>query len=219
MSIFNYIEDDLSVQDYLDRYAKEEMITYKEIEHRDIVFSMFVHLKCMNCGMFRRNYHCLATPRWRKAKEILSKYSKFYLIYTRADNRERIKGLQRSNEDRKKEGRRTMNDWLVKKNACNANQSKTYHRIRRFLIQLKKRFPKKKMRLFGAGGGCTSCRKCGLVLPHYGKERKPCKRPNKSFGAPESWGIDVYGTLKKVGIDFDVIPEYDLINVGIIIIK
>lgn len=174
----------------------------------------------MNCGMFKRNYHCLATPRWRKAKEMLSKYTTFYLIYTRANNDERIAGLQRSNQDRIKEGKRVMNDWLVKRNACNANQSILYARMKRFLISFKQNYPDNNIRIFGAGGGCRGCKICGLIKPHkVGEEITPCKKPNESFNAPESWGIDVYATLNKIGIGFEIVPEHNLINVGLICLK
>ena len=76
------------------------------------------------------------------------------------------------------------------------------------------------MKLFAAGGGCRACRVCGLIKPQKtGEPRTPCSKPNESFNAPESIGIDVYLTLKNVGIQFDVIPELDLIGVGMIVIK
>lgn len=218
MSLNRFLGLEKTMEEYIKSYR--EQIFCKEIAFDDIVFTALAHLKCMNCGMFRRNYHCLASPRWRQAKEILSKYNKFYLVYARACNKERIEGLQRSNADRRKEGRRTMNDWLVKRNACNANQVILYSRMKRFLVDFNKEYGNKEMKLFGAGGGCRGCKVCGLIKPiKTGEKITPCAKPNESFNAPESWGIDVYMTLRNVGIEFEVIPEMNLINVGLIAIK
>lgn len=195
-------------------------IKFKEIKFDSILFSAFVQLKCMNCGMFRRNYHCLAVPRWKKAKETLSGYNKFYLVYKQMDNTIRIKDYEEKREEMRKSGKRVFNDWLLKRNAINANQVQLYSIMRRFMIQLKVLFPGKKYRFFGAGGGCRSCRVCGLVLPHMkNEERVPCKKPEKSFNAPESWGIDVYSTLKNNNIEFEVIPENLLNGIGLIVVK
>lgn len=217
MSLSRFLGFDKPIEEFISNY---EGIECKEIEFDDIVFTAMAHIKCQNCGMYKRNYHCLTIPRWRKAKEILSKYNKYYIVYARANNEERIKGLKRSNQDRINEGRRTMNDWLVKRNACNANQVIIYSRGKRFLIEVKRTYPNKKMRLFGLGGGCRSCKVCGLIKPQKtGEKITPCSKPNKSFNSPESWGIDVYLTLKNANIDFKVIPELDLIGVGMICLK
>lgn len=218
MSLNKFLGLEKTIEEYIKSYKEE--ILYKEIKFEDLIFTALAHLKCMNCGMFRRNYHCLATPRWRRAKEILSGYNKFYLVYARANNKERIEGLLRSNADRKKEGRRTMNEWLVKRNACNANQVILYSRMKRFLIDFNKEYSRTNMKLFGGGGGCRGCKVCGLIKPiKTGEPITPCAKPSESFNAPESWGIDVYLTLQKVGIKFEIVPEMNLINVGLIAIK
>jgi len=196
------------------------MIKYKEIDFKDLTFGVLSHLKCINCGMFRRNYHCLASPKWESAKEILSEYEKIYLIYIRVNNEKRINDLKEQNKERIKNGKRPLNDWIIKKNACNANQSILYSLMRRFMIDLKSNFKEKKLKLFGSGGGCRACRVCGLIKPQKINEPKtPCKKPDQSFNAPESWGIDVYSTLKNVGIEFEVIPEKILINVGMVFVN
>lgn len=215
MSLNNYLNIKKDILDELEN--NEFKVEFKEIQFNSIVFSAFVQLKCMNCGMFRRNYHCLAIPRWKKAKENLSKYNKFYLLYIKANNKERIEGLKRSNLDRIKEGRKTMNDYIIKRNACNANQVMLYSKMRNFLIKLKYELNDKNILYFGSGGGCRACKVCGLIKPHkLNEKRTPCKKPNKSFNAPESWGIDVYATLKNNNIEFEIIPNLNLINVGMI---
>ena len=75
MSLMEFIGIKKSLEDFI----KSNIFTvqYKKIEFESIVFSAFVQLKCQNCGMFKRNYHCLAVPRWRKAKETLSNHIKF----------------------------------------------------------------------------------------------------------------------------------------------
>ena len=218
ISLNKYLNLEFKLEYYL--INNELEIKFKEIEFDSIVFSAFVQLKCMNCGMFRRNYHCLAVPRWRRAKEILSGYNNFYLVYKQVDNTVRIKEYEEKREEMRKSGKRVFNDWLLKRNAINTNQVQLYFTIRRFMIQLKKLFPGKKYRFFGAGGGCRSCRVCGLILPHIKNEKRiPCKKPDKSFSAPESWGIDVYSTLKNNNIKHEIIPENLLIGVGLIVVK
>jgi len=197
--------------------SNKEDIKFKKIKFEDIIFSAFVHLKCMNCGMYKRNYHCLATPRWKKSKENLSKYNNYYLVYIQFDNKPRIKDYFKKREVFRAQGSKGMNDWLIYRNACGANQAIIVSKLRKFLINVKTHYSKEKLKLFGAGGGCRGCRVCGLVKPQMIKEpREPCKKPNKTFGAPESIGIDVYATLKRNKIEYDVIPKNKLITVGLI---
>jgi predicted metal-binding protein len=223
MSILAYLDDEQNPIKYTKDRCKKFDINHKEIEFRNLVFSPFVQLKCMNCGMFRRNYHCLAKPTWKKARDILSKYDRYLLLYIRMDNRPRLKDYREKRRKLVDSGEKNVfNDYILKKNACNANQVQIYHRMRRFLVMIKSRFrdvSKSKLRMFGAGGGCRACRKCGLVMPHFDKPREPCRKPNESFGAPESWGIDVYGTLDVVDLKYQVIPVEDLICVGLIVTK
>jgi len=128
-----------------------------------------------------------------------------------------LKDYFEKREGFKKQGKRVMNDWLIHRNVCGANQAIIVSRLRKFLIEVKRIYFKEKLKIFGAGGGCHSCRTCGLVKPHMKNEpREPCKKPNKSFGAPESIGVDVYATLSKNNIKHEIIPKYMLITVGLI---
>jgi len=209
-----YIENKIDFLDFVKESDKD--IQVKEIDFESIVFSMFVSQKCQNCGMYFRNYHCVIKP-WFKGKEMLSKFNKFYLVYIIMDNTDRIKQLRLKSKKMVENGKRPLNEWNIKKFAVNANQSIVVNKIRRLLVGIKKRYPKERIKLFGGGGGCRSCRVCGLVKPNMtGEQRTPCAHPNKAFRAPESIGIDVYGTLKNNNIDFQVIPVEKLICVGLI---
>jgi len=215
MSLMEFIGNKKPLEEFIK--SNKFTVQYKKIKFDSIVFSAFAQLKCMNCGMFKRNYHCLATPRWKKSKEILSKYEVYYLVYIQIDNTERINYLLNRREQSKKQGKRGLNDWAVYKYACNTNQVIIVNMMRKFLISIKVNYFKENLRLFGAGGGCRSCRVCGLIKPKtINKPITPCKKPNESFGAPESIGIDVYATLKKNKIEHEIIPKNMLITVGLI---
>jgi hypothetical protein len=152
---------------------------------------------------------------------MFSKYDKIYIIYIQKDNKPRIKDYMEKREKAKNEGKRVFNEWLLKRNAINANNVQIVSKIKRFFESFKKSFPdKKNVRIFGAGGGCLSCRVCGLIYPQMKNEPiVPCKKPNKTFPAPESRGIDVYWTLKNNKIEFQVIPEDLVLSVGMVFVK
>lgn len=216
MSLNSYLNIGKTFIDVLEH--NEFDVKHCEISLNDLVFSPFVHLKCMNCGMFRRNYHCLAVPRWKKANEKIMKYNHILIIYIIANNRLRIEQLKLKSLDNVLKGKNKINDYIIKKNACKSNQTITYYKMKKFLIMLRDTFPNKKMELFGAGGGCTSCKPCGLVYPQLkGKPVQQCKNPQHSFTSPESWGIDVYATLSNINIKYEIIPINQLINVGMIL--
>lgn len=213
-----FIGNEKKIDEYIKSYGND--IQIKQIEFESIVFSPFVQLKCMNCGMFRRNYHCLASPNWKKSKEMLSKYNNFYLAYIIVDNKPRLKQFEEKSKELVKNGKRPLNNYIIKKFACGANQATLVSKIRKFLVSIKIMYPKENIKLYESGGGCRSCRDCGLVKPHKtGEPVTPCKKPRETFNAPESTGIDVYGTLKNNNIDFDVIPVERLITCGMVITK
>jgi len=64
--------------------------------------------------------------------------------------------------------------------------------------------------IFGPGGGCRLCRTCNVHL------NQSCKHPKDSMPSPESWGIDVYGTLLKKGIAIEIPPRRVFTRVGLI---
>jgi len=214
LSLLKYL--DIDIMDFINRIKEEYKIQIKEINYDDIAPSAFVQLKCMNCGMFRRNWHCGMFNKYYRTKEILKDYNKFLLTYIKVDNTPRIDNLTRA---AKEDGRR-VNLYIIKRNACNTNQSIIYSKMRRFLSEIRKTFGKKIL-LFGSGGGCTLCKPCGFVGYHYpeiGKVIK-CKKPNESFASLESHGIDVYKTLDNARIEYSVIPDYNLITVGMVCLK
>jgi len=60
----------------------------------------------------------------------------------------------------------------------------------------------------GSGGGCRLCRPCSI------HRNLTCKKPQQSMASPESWGIDVYGTLINLGIDIEIPPRNIFTRVG-----
>lgn len=218
MSLFKFIKNKESIEDQVRSYG--ENIKIKKIDFNSIIFSPFAQLKCMNCGMFRRNYRCLCNITWNKHKEKISKYNSIYLIYIQVNNKERIEHLKKHNEENINIGKKPLNDWNLHKFACDANQVVVVSIMKKLMIYLKSRNPDKKLMLLNGGGGCRGCKVCGLIKPFKtGEKITPCKKTNESFTSPEALGIDVYATLQKNDIKFSVIPKYELICVGMVFEK
>lgn len=210
------VKNNETIEERFEKIEKNNVFV-KKILFDSIVFSPFVHLKCQNCGMYRRNYHCLCMIPWNKQKERLSKFKNSYLIYIKVDNKSRIEHLKLKNEENIKNNKKTLNDWNLHKFACNANQVVVVNRLKKIMIEISENFNTKNMLLLNGGGGCRGCKVCGLVKEHItGEKQTPCKKPKESFTSPEALGIDVYATLKNNNIEFDVIPKLNLICVGMV---
>jgi len=88
----------------------------------------------------------------------------------------------------------------------------SYWSFNKGLLAIKRGFESCDLRayVFGAGGGCRLCRICGL------HKRQPCKHLSDSLASPESWGIDVYGTLLAKGIFIEIPPSDVFTRVGLV---
>ena len=77
-------------------------------------------------------------------------------------------------------------------------------------------------------GPCLFCKKCIVNSPEFPKniELKSakiyCKHPNKARPSMEAIGIDIFGTIKKLGLELEVVREYDgekLKHYGLLLIE
>jgi len=88
----------------------------------------------------------------------------------------------------------------------------TYHEFNRHVIKLRKIFLRDgcKVLAFGAGGGCRLCRVCGYLKGEF------CRKPTHSLSSLESWGINVYGILKRKRVPFEPQPRNYMVRVGLL---
>lgn len=171
------------------------------ISKEDLFFSIFPNLKCHNCGMYKRNYHCF--PMFYKTGEkLISKYKNISLLIFQSNFEHRIPNLQAQ----------ISNPYLVLRHACAAEVQVIKKEFNNYLDSLFQYYSRKKIdfKLFGYGGGCLGCRKCGCL------SGESCRHKNKHFRAPESIGIDVYKTLENLSIEFEIIPETEVTLVGLL---
>ncbi len=61
---------------------------------------------------------------------------------------------------------------------------------------------------------CTLCKERGLKSCSY--PDNPCRFPNAIRYSPEACGIDVFETMKKVGLDLEENPEFQVRRVGLV---
>lgn len=172
-----------------------------KIKLDDIKFSIFSNLKCINCGMYKRNKHCIPLN-FKSGKKVLEKYKNIYLLIYKRDLNERVE------EFRKK----LKVEYFMYKYACGTEVMSSKKFLNDYLpkLNLFMKSKEKDFILYGYGGGCTGCRTCSI----FSKEK--CKKPNSYFRAPESTGIDVYKTLENINYEFQIIPKEFVISVALL---
>jgi len=180
------------------KYDMFDDITSKhiKIDFLKVTFSPFSQLKCLNCGMYRRNWHCANNPRYDTAQKLLGKFKNHHLVYAQMDCSER-REIHKKNFPK-----------LVKVADMYAGKQ-VYAIIKKIvnddIVFLHNQLLNsgKDHRVFGAGGGCTHCRDCAYLQ----EQRKKCQKPGISFPSIESWGVDVYKTLKNFGFKIEIPPK------------
>jgi predicted metal-binding protein len=157
--------------------------------------------------MFGRNYHCCTTPPYQRARDILKRYDHFRWFWIGKDCQDRIDDMM-AREDL------GSSDYITHKLALTQVNAVILGKIRKDCEMLKSYFREKKraFKLFGPGGGCTKCKPCGKLK----EPREPCAHPDTTQGSAEGFGIDVYASLKKAGIEIQIPPMTYLMTVGMI---
>lgn len=179
-----------------------------DIKREDLVFSIVAQMKCQNCGMFFRNYHCTTRPRWHRTRELLKRYEHFKLLLATDNCKERVDDMLGRKDIR-------SNKYIRVKCALNAANKHLVAVMRSACKMLQDHFLSKGsvFRVFGPGGGCLRCRVCNL----HKTPKRPCAHPDSSWVSPEGAGVDVYKTLENLGIEFQV-PPMDYLVVAAMVV-
>ncbi len=157
------------------------------------IFDLYTRFLCMECPGYNKHYTCPPyTPLPSQAREITRKYKYCHVIYHYFSLSEIWKSVKH------------LPQKVIK--------LVLMHRI---ISSKKKKIGWKLFRIFSNKGlflgivsPCNLCRKCACL------ERKPCRKPSLKHYPPESWGIDVYTTLKENKIPFEVVPRKYSISVA-----
>lgn len=171
------------------------------VKSTDLQFNLFPNIKCINCGMYHRNYHCIPIL-YTRGQQIVSQYKNIRLLVITHNFENRIKDLSRIN-----------NKYTAAKYACNAEVQVMKSIFKKYLDTLRIWLRANKIdgMLFGYGGGCRSCKVCAL------QSKEQCRHKNEVYRSPESIGIDVYLTLQQLQVGFDIIPRQNVSLVGMIL--
>lgn len=164
----------------------------RTVRSKDVEFDLYVRLKCMECPAFGKRYSCPPyTPSPFEAKERLSRWKYCVLL---------VEYLEMEPIYIKLNHLSPLKKVILAQKIANAKKGIIDKKFRR-LIHTKGFY-------LGAKSPCTRCRRCGAQLGI------DCKKPKLRTHAPESFGIDVYGTLEKVGIPFESPPRFYTTIVG-----
>jgi predicted metal-binding protein len=155
------------------------------IHPKEIPFTTLARMKCQNCGKWKRSRDCPPyTPSVERCKEIVQSYDYGFVYVWKNDGRR----AWREGIDKKK---------LVKKHdrglkGCAIGMAIA---IRDNMKEIREKCKKDgiKCRVF-ASGPCTKCRPCnvgGKCLRGYG------------IPAMEAWGIDVFGLLDELRVEYE----------------
>ena len=178
-----------------------------EVDLKDLIFTWLVKLACILCSNFGTNYHCPPyTPTPEKAEEIISQFNHIYLVvaYYKIDD------LVSRNIERGF----TIPQALTL--AFMAVDNSSYWHFNTLLRDMVKNLDSRHL-ILGAGGGCRVCSRLGMDCAAL--NNRPCRNPGKTFPSPESWGILVYETLKRLRIEFQNPPRTYITRVGILCTK
>jgi predicted metal-binding protein len=152
------------------------------VDFDQVIFDLYTRMKCMECPAFGKRYSCPPyTPLPLQAKDILKNYEKCVLLVSRIPMNEVYEKVWHLKE---------INRIVIAHKIVNSYKSKIHKKFSSIASRIPGKF-------FGVKTPCTLCKVCGA------KEGKPCKYPEKRIHAPESFGIDIYGTLEEVSIPFE----------------
>jgi len=93
---------------------------------------------------------------------------------------------------------------LITYNVEPEDENKLWHQIRELVAKIERdMFLDSFYKAFGMGAGpCHLCEKCDVT--------KPCKHPYEARPSMEACGIDVYQTVRNVGLNLEVVKSYEM---------
>lgn len=173
----------------------------------EIEFNFGTILKCIECSMFAKTYKCPPmTPESLKSSKFLKKYDLVFIITKKEYYKDFMLRMKKKHEYSTKQGQGFSQLWIDRKG---------HHSFNRCILELNSLLKSMGFSTvgFGAGGGCRKCKICGL------KDKEPCKKPDISLSSPESYGIDVYSTLKRIKFPIEIPPRNYITRVGMMFIR
>ena len=180
------------------------------VKFEDIVFSPLSQLLCQNCGMFGRTFRCPPfTRKYDKTREHLKQFNKFIFLVSESDQAEYERRYNELKTKFKLSEYRMQNLAGTQINAMNIGN--TREQFKNLLRYIKTRY--EKFDAYEVGGGCQRCKPC---MKHL---HKPCAHPYESFASPEGSGIDVYSTLRNIGMIIESPPIKKYISVAMVCYK
>jgi len=198
-------------ESYLESFLSDLVNKYEIEIHiqnpTEIEFNFGTIFKCMECSMFAKTYKCPpTTPESLKSSKFLKKYDLVFIITKKEYYKDFMLRMKKKHGYSTKQGQGFAQLWIDRKG---------HHSFNRCILELNSLLKNMGFSTigFGAGGGCRKCKKCGL------KDNEPCKKPDISLSSPESYGIDVYSTLKRINFPIEIPPRNYITRVGMIFIR
>jgi len=186
------------------KMMKSKNIEIFQLPTNGLKFDPYVQLLCQECVNYGNNYNCHPyTTTYNQSKSKLNSNKYQYLVLMRDDRTEFKNNLYKKHKYSEKRA------LILATRNWDIVSYWEFHKIMRSLKDLLDSNDNNSI-VLGSGGGCRLCRNCEV------HSKKPCKKQEKSMSSPESWGIDVYGTLLNLGIKIEIPPRKIFTRVGII---
>ena len=175
------------------------------LKYEQIVFSLIPQLKCIQCGSYMRFMHCPPhNPKYYQIQQFLRKFNFFRLIISKESS-------QPWYDRNKKFG---ASEYMTKYRACNTANAIAIGKLRQSIKNYRNFLFGYTIKTHGFdnGGGCKNCgpKPCAILT------KEPCRHPNDAMCSPESCGIDLYTTVRSLGIHLEVPPTQNVSSIGII---
>jgi len=183
----------------------------QQINCDDIIFDPEVQKLCINdnfrCPYYNHSWAC--PPETPYMKEEISKYYKFFLVYTKFDLASYIKKQKRKSPYRSEQ---TIRNRFYLKNILRDELEKE---INSFLEKYNRKFEEK---LILWDGHCRFCEKKDYQKCTY-DDGDPCRFPDQIRYSMEAVGIHVTKTVKNLDLDIEWPPVINLYRFGLICFK
>jgi len=166
---------------------------YVQIMYDDIYFDQKVQEMCVTsgykCPYYKHSWSCPpAAPYLEKA---LSKYERFYLVYSKFDLEKYIKEQKEKKPKRSKKYIKSM--YLLK----SVKQNLLDDEFDKLLSEINEPYSKKLLLYYGT---CTYCQTQNAGECTY-DSGEPCRFPKERQYSMEAVGIDVIKTVSKLDVD------------------
>ncbi|MBD3211152.1 MAG: hypothetical protein GF311_00985 [Candidatus Lokiarchaeota archaeon] len=172
---------------------------FRQINFKDILFDPNVQKFCVSeqfqCPNYNHSWAC--PPAAPYSKEKVSKFSKFFLIYTKFNMIEYVKRQKRKYPNRSE--KRIRNNFYCK----NDIREDLEKEVKSFFEDFVEHY-KEKLILWG--GHCRICEKNGYKYCSYDDE-EACRFPEKIRYSMEAVGIHVTKMVKALDLDIEWPPK------------